>query len=111
MISRVIGSTNMQPALRTFLAFVFPGPIEVCSLPAASPASHLGHGFFDGAAKVTATHAVFDGDIAGIGLTVDFRSAVEGIDVGDLRQGNALSGGSHDADVLDGFFACRGMEF
>src|SRR5690242_5974058 len=62
---------------------------------------HRAHRFFHRAAEIAPADAVFDGDVAGVILAIDHRSAILDADVAELAQGHALAAGREHADVLD----------
>src|SRR4029077_15040150 len=63
----------------------------------------LTNGFLDGTAEVPAAHRVFDGDIAGVGFAIDFRTAVGNVHFGELGKRNALAGWREETNPGDGF--------
>ena len=92
-----------QAALGALLAGILAGPVDGVSFRQLDLRAHLPDGLFDGAAQVASAHAILDGDIALTPFPIDFRRAVHGLHVGQLRQRDALPAGRQQADILDGF--------
>ena len=97
------GQYDHEPLLRALLAGVFAGPIDLVSLRQLHVLLDLGDGLFHGAAQVAAAHAVLQRHVALVGFAIDLRSAIHGLDVAELAQGNALAGGRQQANAFDGF--------
>src|SRR6266481_5752085 len=75
-----------EALLRTLLALVFAGPVNVIADGELNLLVHLLDGLFDRAAEVAATDAVLDRDITRIFFAVDFRGAVLSLDLRKLSQ-------------------------
>ncbi len=80
------GQDKHQALRRSFLAFILAGPIEVVTGRQFHLLLDLSHRFFHRAAEIAAANAVFDGNVARIFLTIDFRRAVDRLYAAQLRQ-------------------------
>jgi len=89
--------------LGALLTLVFAFPIDVVAPRQLDLCVYLFDCFFYGAAEVTTAHAVLDGDVPLVPLTVDFRASVAFFDLTKLREGDSYAGWRLQADVLDGF--------
>ena len=92
---------DRQAVISALLALVFAGPFQRVALRQFHFAIDLHHGLLDGAAKVAASHAVLDGDVALVPFPVDHRCAVFDLDVSDFGQRDALAAGRYDANVAN----------
>ena len=83
-----------QPAGGALLAGILSGPVDLVADGQGDLCVDFVDGLFDGGAKVSSAHAVFDGDVALAGLAVDLLGAVLGLDGSELGEGDALAGHS-----------------
>ncbi len=95
---------NRQPPLRSLLALILAGPIDVIADRQFHLLLHQPHGLFDRAAQVAPADAVFDCHVARILFAADLRSSIRHIDIRQLRQRHALSAWRHQPNILDRFF-------
>ncbi len=98
------GQDEHEAARGALLALVFAGPVDLVAGGQLDLVVDGADGFFDGGAEVAVADGVLDGDVALAGFAIDLFGAVFGPDVGELREGDALAGGSGEADVVDGLF-------
>src|SRR5262249_59251096 len=64
---------------------------------------HFRDGFFDGPAEIASAHAVFDRDVALIGLAINFGGAIARLNSAELREGDTLAGRREQANILNSF--------
>ena len=70
----------------SLFTFIFAGPFKLVADGQLHLFGYFGDCFFDSAAQIAALHAIFQGNVAGIGFPVNFRCAVEHLDVAQLGQ-------------------------
>ena len=72
----VIGSTRSKSFLRSLLALIFSGPVNVVSSGQRHLLVHLVDGLLDRASQITTAHAVLNGDVALLSFAVNLLGAV-----------------------------------